>query len=174
MKRFKIPLLLLSVYLFIAIIIYSGVVFIPEIETKKTRLEQKNYFLGQQTDLISSPVEQAIARDCKSYITKLENNFRQELTNMGRTAYQEYQALKAEDPDTSPYSLAGKYMSKLRFLEEKYDSQFEDYINVMEQELKSESLSLKLVDHAKYAYRVKKRNIKQEFYQRGKQLLDKD
>ena len=174
MKRYKIPFLMFSVYLFIAIIIYSGIVFMPEIETKRTRMEQKNYFLGQQTDLITSPVEQVIAQNCKSYMTELENNFRQELNNMGSTAYQEYQTLKAKDPNTSPYSLAGKYMRKLRHLSEEYDSQFENYIKIMEQELKSKSLSLELVDHAKYAYRAKKRSIKQEFFNKGKKLLDKN
>ncbi len=174
MRRFKIPFSLFLVYLFIALIIYSGVTFMPKIETERTRMEQKNYFLGQQTDLISCPVEHDIARDCKYYISELENRFRQELTDMGHTAYQEYQVIKAKAPDTSPHSLAGKYMRKVRILEEKYDSHFEDYINRMERELKSKSLSLELVAHAQYAYRLKKRSIKQTLYNKGKKLVDKD
>ncbi|MTI83718.1 MAG: hypothetical protein FH756_07395 [Firmicutes bacterium] len=171
MKRFK-TLLLFFVYLFIALTIYFGVTFVPKMETKRTRMEQQNYFLGLQTGLISSPTEKVITRNCKSFITELESGFRQELTRMATNAYREYQTLKAENPETSPYSLAGKYMRKVRLLEEKYDSRFEDYIDGMERKFKSKSLSIELVDHARYAYHTQKRNIKQEFYNKGKKLVE--
>ncbi len=172
--RGKIIILFIAVHLPLVLGIYLGTVLPGYIETQKVKQWQANFFLNNN-EIIEVPQqmeqrELAIARKYRALIIEVEDNYYQGVSKLTRSAYREYQALKAKDPNYSPYSLASKYLPRLRLLEKNCDRDFSRYMIQMEKELQANSLPLDLIKQARYAYQLKKQDIKKEFYSRGQKL----
>ncbi|AGL01046.1 hypothetical protein [Desulfoscipio gibsoniae] len=172
--RNKIIILFIAVHLPLVLGIYLGTVLPGYIEAQKVKQQHANFFLNNK-EIIKLPKqmeqrELIIARKYKVLIIEVEDNYYEGVSELARSAYQEYQALKAKDPNYSPYSLASKYLPRLRLLEENCDRDFTRYIAQMEKELQVNSLPLDLIKQARYAYQRKKQDIKREFYNRGQKF----
>jgi len=174
LKRSTIIFFCILVTIPLILAIYLGSSVIPHyMETKKEDLTQNNFFITSNQETIQNQKELIIARKYKAIFDELEGNFRKDLIELGQSAYQEYKNRKAEDPDFSPYSLAGKYLNTMNQLEEKYDNTFNNHMNGMEEELKANSLPTDQIEKAQYAYQENKEKIKQELLSVGKKLLQK-
>lgn len=172
--RSKIIILFIAVHLPLALGIYLGTVLPGYVEAQKGKQRQANFFLNNNKIIeVPQQMEQrelTIARKYQALIIEVEDNYYKGVSKLARSAYQEYQALKAKDPNFSPYSLASKYLPRLRLLEENCDRDFSRYMIQMENELQANSLPLDLIKQARYAYQLKKQDIKKEFYSRGQKF----
>ncbi len=172
--RDKIIILFIVVHLPLILGIYLGSVLPGYIETQKIKQRQANFFLNNN-EIIEFPQhmeqrELTIAIKYRALIIEVEDNYYKGVSKLARSAYREYQALKAKDPNYSPYSLASEYLLRLRLLEENCDRDFSKYMTQMGKELQANSLPLDLIEQARYAYHLKKQNIKKAFYSNGQKL----
>lgn len=171
MKPWRIAIMCILLHLPLALAILLGAFVLPDyLETRDERLKHENYFLGHTDQYTTGPDEPAAAR-CSVFMERLLTEYHHELAALGREAYDEYATKKAACPDISPYSLAGEYMRRLRRLESRFDARFNDYLAAMENKTGTGQLSPGIAKQARYAYRLKKLAIKNEFYRKAKQVL---
>ncbi|MCF8011882.1 MAG: hypothetical protein K9L56_11415 [Clostridiales bacterium] len=161
--------MLALVYASLTVILCLGLVAGPHYVNS----EENNYFLTGSREVVSGPREIKIALECEKFMSGLESDFNRDIKALGSSAYKEYKENKGSRQDVSPCSLAGKYMKKIRKLEDSYDSRFTAYVKNMEKKLKTSSLSIELAEQARYAYRVEKRKIKNNFYDKAKEMIGK-
>lgn len=172
----KILIFFILVNLPLALGIYMGASVIPDyLNSQREKNIQSNYFLAQNSGMISEITlgekEMAAAQQCRAIMEESLSDFRLGITDLGRSAYAEYQQIKTENPEASPYGLAGKYMNKLSLLEKSCDSQMYSQLDAIAATFQDEPVTLDLVEQARYAYSEEKMMIKKEFYQKGMKML---
>ncbi|WP_066633712.1 hypothetical protein [Desulfolucanica intricata] len=165
MSRRKILFIFILIHIPLAFGIYAGTFLLPNyMDARQAHLKQTNYFLTNNKTLITDSRELILAESCKAFLANLENEYKSSLETLAQDAYQEYTARKAKDPDFSAYDLAAKYLTKLNKLDKHSETKLNNYLNNMEQELRDNNLSTELIKQAQYAYTIKMRQIKNDFY----------
>lgn len=165
MTRNKILLCLILVHLPLVVGIYIGTSILPDyIATRQEHLKQTNFFLTGDKSLITSPQELTCAEDFQIFLQALIDEYDSKLNAIAKEGYAEYQLLKNNNPDFSPYALVGKYLPKIDSLENNCRTK-------LNQHLKHSNLSPKLTKQARDTYQIKKTRIKQELYERAKKEM---
>ncbi|MTI80437.1 MAG: hypothetical protein FH758_06055 [Firmicutes bacterium] len=171
MSRQKILFLFILIHIPLAAGIYAGTFLLPDyMEARQEHLKQTNYFLTDNNNLIKNNRELIIAQKCNAFLEDLQNEYKSKLEALGKDAYLEYKEQKVADPNFSVYNLAGKYLNKLSRLDNHCRTKLNNYLNTMDRELKANNLSTKLIEQAKFAYRIKKGQIKNNFYNKAKEM----
>ncbi|GBF33814.1 hypothetical protein DCCM_2925 [Desulfocucumis palustris] len=159
----------------LALGIYMGTSVIPGyLNSHRENIIQSNYFLAQNSKITLNEKETATARQCSAIMEESLNDFRLGIKDLGQSAYAEYHQIKLENPEASPYILAGKYMNKFNNFEKSCDSKMHSRLDAIAAAIQNDRGGLNLVEQARYAYTEEKKVIKKEFYREGMRLINKN